>query len=59
MGVSAKPTCHFVTAKTAHRTKYIEWATHKFSIGEKVQFMGGQGVRFATAEVFEIVQSRT
>jgi len=31
-------------------------ATHKFRVGEKVQFLGGQGVRFATAEIFEIVR---
>ncbi len=31
-------------------------ATHKFRVGEKVQLLAGQGVRFATAEVFEIVQ---
>jgi len=31
-------------------------ATHKFHLGEKVQFLAGQGVRFATAEIFEIVQ---
>jgi hypothetical protein len=31
-------------------------ATHKFRVGEKVQFLGGRGVRFATAEIFEIVQ---
>jgi hypothetical protein len=30
-------------------------ATHKFRVGEKVQLLTGQ-VRFATAEVFEIVQ---
>ena len=30
-------------------------ATHKFRVGEKVQFLGGQ-VRFATAEIFEIVR---
>ena len=30
--------------------------THKFRVGEKVQFLGGQGVRFAMWEVFEIVQ---
>ena len=30
--------------------------SHKFRVGEKVQFLGGQGVRFATAEIFEIVQ---
>ena len=30
-------------------------ATHKFRVGEKVQLLAGQ-VRFATAEVFEIVQ---
>ena len=30
--------------------------THKLRVGEKVQFLAGQGVRFATAEVFEIVQ---
>jgi len=27
-------------------------ATHKFRVGEKVQFLGGPGVRFATAEIF-------
>jgi len=31
-------------------------APHKFRVGEKVQFLGAQGVRFATAEIFEIVQ---
>jgi len=31
-------------------------ATHKFRVGEKVQSLVGQGVRVATAEVFEIVQ---
>ena len=31
-------------------------ATHKFRVGEKVQLVAGLGVRFATAEVFEIVQ---
>jgi hypothetical protein len=31
-------------------------ATHKFRIGEKVQFLAGPGVRFATAEIYEIVQ---
>jgi hypothetical protein len=31
-------------------------ATHKFLVGEKVQLLAGHGVRFATAEVFEIVQ---
>ena len=31
-------------------------ATHKFRVGEKVQLLADQGVRFATAEVFEIVQ---
>jgi len=31
-------------------------ATHKFRVGEKVQFLAGPGVGFATAEVYEIVQ---
>jgi len=31
-------------------------AMHKFRVGEKVQLLAGQGVRFGTAEVFEIVQ---
>jgi len=31
-------------------------ATHKFRVGEKVQFLAGLGVRFATSEVYEIVQ---
>ena len=31
-------------------------ATHKFRVGEKVQFLAGAAVRFATAEVYEIVQ---
>jgi hypothetical protein len=32
-------------------------ATHKFLVGEKVHLLARQGVlRFATAEVFEIVQ---
>jgi hypothetical protein len=31
-------------------------APHKFRVGEKVQLLAGQGVRFATVEVFEIVQ---
>jgi hypothetical protein len=32
-------------------------ATHKFRVGEKVQFLAGQGARLSTAaEVFEIVQ---
>jgi hypothetical protein len=31
-------------------------ATHKFRVGEKVQSLAGQSVRFATAELFEIVQ---
>jgi hypothetical protein len=31
-------------------------AMHKFRVGEKVQSLAGQGVRFGTVEVFEIVQ---
>lgn len=31
-------------------------ATHKFHVGEKVQFLAGPSVQFATAEVFEIIQ---
>jgi len=31
-------------------------AAHKFQIGERVQLLAGQDVRFATAQVFEIVQ---
>jgi len=31
-------------------------ATHKFRVGEKVQFLAGLGVRFATSEIYEIVQ---
>jgi len=31
-------------------------ATHKFRVGEKVQFLSGTAFRFATAEVYEIVQ---
>ena len=31
-------------------------ATHKFHVGEKVEFLIDQGARFATAEVFEVVQ---
>ena len=34
----------------------IPMATHKFRVGEKVQFLAGPGVGFATAEVYEIVQ---
>ena len=33
-----------------------EMATHKFRVGEKVQYLAGAAVRFATAEVYEIVQ---
>jgi hypothetical protein len=31
-------------------------ATHKFRVGEKVQYLARAAVRFATAEVYEIVQ---
>jgi hypothetical protein len=31
-------------------------ATHKFQVGERVQFLAGTAVRFATSEVYEIVQ---
>ena len=31
-------------------------ATHKFHVGEKVEFLIDQSGRFATAEVFEVVQ---
>jgi hypothetical protein len=31
-------------------------ATHKFRVGERVQYLAGTAVRFATAEVYEIVQ---
>ena len=37
-------------------TKYVEMATHKFHLGDKVQLQARPDVRFATAEVFEIVQ---
>ena len=33
-----------------------EMATHKFRVGERAQFLAGAAVRFATAEVYEIVQ---
>ncbi len=38
------------------RTACAEMATHKFRVGEKVQFLAGLGVRFATSEIYEIVQ---
>ncbi len=31
-------------------------ATHKFRVGEKVQFLGGTAIKFATSDVYEIVQ---
>jgi hypothetical protein len=30
--------------------------THKFRIGEKVQFLGGTAVQFATAVAYEVIQ---
>ncbi len=38
------------------RTACAGMATHKFRVGEKVQFLAGLGVRFATSEIYEIVQ---
>ncbi len=29
---------------------------HKFRVGEKVQFLGGTAIKFATSNVYEIVQ---
>jgi hypothetical protein len=47
----------FILITVKKRTgRGISKATHKFRVGEKVQLLAGQGMRFATAEVFEIVQ---
>ncbi len=29
-------------------------ATHRFRVGEKVQFLGGTAIKFATSNVYEI-----
>jgi hypothetical protein len=55
--VRAKP-AHFIFITTSKSVpdEVYRMAMHKFRVGEKVQLLAGQGVRFGTAEVFEIVQ---
>jgi hypothetical protein len=53
--VRAEPALYSYYRQSAPDEAY-RMATHKFLVGEKVHLRAGQGVRFATAEVFEIVQ---